>query len=143
MLDSAESNHLGPRRLADADLLSVMRERGGGASRATLVRLLDASPLTVSRHLTRLVEQGAVHKVGRGLYALPDAGSALPPEAQQIVEALASTGADAHLTGFDVVGPHSHQFVREYPHLVYCDLAAFQSVGFALVQADFAVFPVG
>jgi hypothetical protein len=87
------------------------------------------------------VEQGRLTRARRGNYALPDAEESLPPEGREIVEALRSSGAEAHLTGFDIVGSHSHQFVRSYPHLVYADPDAMREVAFALSDAGFWSVP--
>jgi len=80
---------------------------------------------------------------GRGEYALPGAEMFLSEETQELVAALRESGAEAHLTGFDVIASHSHQFVRSYPHLVYADPDALAEVAFALSEAGFWSLPAG
>ncbi|MDA0179945.1 hypothetical protein OJ997_06540 [Solirubrobacter phytolaccae] len=120
-----------------------MRERGGTARRATLVREVDASSATVARHLARMVDEGRLVHAGHGEYALPGAEAFLPEEIQELVAALRESGAEAHLTGLDVIGSHSHQFLRSYPHLVYADPDALAEVAFALSEAGFWSLPAG
>jgi hypothetical protein len=50
-------------------------------------------------------------------------------------------GYDAHLTGFDLLAPHAHQFVFAYPHLVYADPSAFEALSMELPKRGFVVVP--
>ncbi len=132
-------------RWDDRAVLRVLRERGGTASRATLARTLGIPVATLARRLRALVNAGQVQRIEQGTYQLAGDGlrSALEPQAAQIVHALATSGAEAHLTGYDLLAAHSHQFVRSFPHLVYADPAALEEVSFALSQAGFLPVPAG
>ena len=121
----------------------MLRERGGTATRATLIRILDAASATVARHLARMVKDGRLVRTGHGEYALPDREELLAGETRELVDALGNSGAEAHVTGFDVIGSHTHQVVRSFPHLVYADPGALAEVGFALGDAGFWSMPAG
>ncbi len=140
---TTRSSHRVP--LTEDALLVVLRERGGTASRATLARALDVPVGTVARRLASLIDVGGIERVARGAYRLPREAmlASLPPTAVELVRALVASGAEAHLTGYDLLASHSHQFVRSFPHLVYADSAALEQVAFALSQAGFQPVPAG
>jgi hypothetical protein len=106
-----------------------------------LIRLLGVPPATVARHLAGLVDEGQLIRSSRGQYSLPNAEASMPPESRELIAALRESAADAHVTGFDVIGSHSHQFVRSYPHLVYADPDALAEVAYALGDAGFWSLP--
>jgi len=105
------------------------------------VRVLGVSQATVARHLARMVDEGRLVHSSHGEYALPGAEGSLAPETRELVAAVRESGAEAHVTGFDVIGSYSHQFVRSYPHLVYADPDALTDVAFALGEAGFWSLP--
>lgn len=146
MTVSAITSHgKGLPRVSGTAVLGVLRKRGGTASRATLVRALGVPTGTVARRLKALVASGQVERIERGSYRLArsELAKLLPSTAADIVQALGASGAEAHLTGFDLLASHSHQFVRTFPHLVYADPAALDEVSFALSQVGFLPVPAG
>lgn len=145
---SVEPNPSAKRRpvtsaVSSDDILRVLRERGGTASRSTLSRALQAPSWTLARRLAALVDDGLVIRTSPGSYQLADETQVFSGTAAEIVDALKVSGAEGHLTGYDLLAVHGHQFVRAFPHLVYADPHGLEQVAFALSQAGFQPVPAG
>jgi DNA-binding Lrp family transcriptional regulator len=130
-----------PRRLGDQEILVVLRARGGTARFADVARAVTASEPTIHRRLDEMVKAGSLSRPQRGTYVLVNQSEQVTATAYRIVAVLRDCAAEAHLTGYDVLATHSHQFMRQWPHLVYADPAAIDDVSHALSQAGFNVLP--
>ncbi len=119
----------------------MLRARGGTARFADVARAVTASEPTVHRRLDEMVNAGSLSRPRRGTYVLAEEPSQPTATADRIVAALRDCAAEAHLTGYDVLAAHSHQFMRVWPHLVYADPAAIDDVSHALSRAGFSVLP--
>jgi hypothetical protein len=64
-------------------------------------------------------------------------------EGGEIVRIIERLGADANLSGYDVLAEFAHQFVFEYPHLVCCHPPHADGVGGALAEQGFVVLAAG
>ncbi|MGA9315563.1 MAG: DeoR family transcriptional regulator, partial [Solirubrobacteraceae bacterium] len=109
----------------------------------TLVDQLDASPRTIRRHLQRLVAAGALHRISHGVYDRKSYKPTLNPEAQELWAQLQASDADAHITGFDLLAGFAHQFVYDYPHLVYCHPPHLSGLASELSGSGWSVLPAG
>lgn len=109
----------------------------------TLIGQLDASPRTIRRHLQRLVAAGALHRIGHGVYDRKPYEPTLNPEAQELWAQLQASDADAHITGFDLLAGFAHQFVYDYPHLVYCHPPHLSGLASELSGSGWSVLPAG
>jgi hypothetical protein len=121
------------------DVLLALSRRGGEATSAELREWLDVHPTTVRRHLRPLLDQHLVREVRRGLYRLSDEPPVRSEAARQLLAVLEEQGYEAHLTGFDLLAPHAHQFAYSYPHLVYGDPSATAALLYELPNRDFVV----
>jgi hypothetical protein len=128
-----------PRRLTEDALVDALRRHGGRARLRDLGPELGVHRDTLLRHLKRLVTDGLVEPAGRGEYQLARRHLGLGQDASRLVEVLETGGLPAHLTGFDVLAPHAHQFVFQAPSLVYAEPFGLDSVEFELAANDFVV----
>lgn len=118
-------------------------QRGGTTSIAELRAELGLSERTLHRGLSRLVAAGTVFRVSRDRYSDNPPADAPTGEAKKIVRVIERLDADAHLSGYDVLAGFGHQFVYEYPHLVYCHPPHADGVAGALVSSGFVVLAAG
>jgi hypothetical protein len=116
-----------------------LSRRGGEATSAELREWLHVHPTTVRRHLQPLLDQHLVREVRRGLYRLSDEPPVRSEPARQLLAVLEEQGYEAHLTGFDLLAPHAHQFAYSTPHLVYGDASATAALLYELPQHNFVV----
>jgi DNA-binding transcriptional ArsR family regulator len=121
------------------DVLQALRRAGGEATSADLRQRLHVHPTTVRRHLQPLLDEHLVREVRRGLYRLSDEPPVRSEAARQLLAVLEELGYEAHLTGFDLLAPHAHQFAYAFPHLVYGDPGATEALLYELPQRDFVV----
>ena len=61
----------------------------------------------------------------------------------EIADVLRREGVDAHLTGFDVLAGHAHQFMFDYPHVVYAEPYAVDAAQSVLADHGFIVMSAG
>lgn len=130
-------------RLSGDDVLTALRRAGGEATLDDLRRDLDVHPATIRRHLWPLLHEQLVEEVRRGRYRLAGEPPVRSKEARELLVLLEQSGYEAHLTGFDLLAPHAHQFVFGFPHLVYGDPGACQALSFELPSHGFVVGFVG
>ena len=141
--------HLGGAKIARTRSISPDRllEAARGQAVVTVPELeskLGVSQRTLYRRLGELVAAGELHQPRPGLYSREPSDAALGPEAQAIVDVIADTDADAHLTGYDVLAGYAHQFTYEYPHLVYCHPPHASALSAALSEEEgLFVIPAG
>lgn len=128
-----------PPTTTSGDVLRALRRRGGEATSTELHEWLHVHPTTVRRHLKPLLDQHLVQEVRRGLYRLSDEPPVRSEAAQGLLAVLEEQGYEAHLTGFDLLAPHAHQFAYAYPHLVYGDPSATAALLYELPNRDFVV----
>lgn len=121
----------------------LARTREGVASIAELRAELGLSERTLHRGLSRLVAAGTLFRVSRDRYSDSPCADAPTGEAKKIVRAIERLDADAHLSGYDVLAGFAHQFVYEYPHLVYCHPPHADGVAGALASSGFVVLAAG
>lgn len=119
--------------------MTALRSHGGRARLRDLGPELGVHRDTLLRHFRRLVSEGLVEPAGRGEYQLVRRHLGLAEEASRLVEVLETAGLAAHLTGFDLLVPYAHQFVFEFPHVVYAEPMALESVEFELTANDYVV----
>lgn len=124
------------------DLLQVLRTLGGTASSGRIRRELAVPRTTLNRRLRELVAEGEVVQLEDGGYRLANFEDGLTREAAGILRVLQESGMEAHLTGLDLLRPHTHQFTYQFPHLVYAAPGAMDSVGFDLASAGYVSQPV-
>lgn len=124
-------------------LLDALRSSNHPLTKEELLARVPFSGRTLQRHLDSLIASGDIERPKRGLYRLAGNTPRLPGQADQIVGSLLDFGPDAHLTGFDVLAPYAHQFVYDYPHLVYAHPEHADSVEWNLNRAGFIVVPAG
>lgn len=111
----------------------------GATTPAALAERLGVHRVTTQKWLRELVARGDIERAGHGRYRSPSPGVVLSDSAQRVLEVVARLSPDAHLTGFDLLAPYAHQFLVEYPHLVYVEPAALDTATFELAQAGFSV----
>jgi hypothetical protein len=128
---------------ANSAELPLLLDGRGAVDYTTLVQRLQQPPRTIRRHLRELVDAGVLHRVGRGIYSQRPCEPHLNPEAQTLWAQLRSSDADAHLTGFDLLAGFAHQFVYDYPHLVYCHSPHLSGLADQLSTAGWTVLPAG
>lgn len=132
------------RRAERRMVLDGLRRLGGSASPRALRLEVALSSRSLDRRLHELVECGALIRHGHGQYALSDVDQfPLSDRGREIVGILSKNGIDAHLTGFDVLARHAHQFVFDYPQLVYAEPYAVDAAEAALADGGFIVVPAG
>jgi DNA-binding MarR family transcriptional regulator len=124
-------------------ILNALSRLGGDVAMGDLERELGATKNTVRKHLQPLIDEGLVEPVAHGRYRLTGDVPLPSEEGRELLAALEELGYDAHLTGFDLLAPHAHQFVFSYPHLVYAEPTAFDALTFELPQRGFVVVPAG
>lgn len=125
--------------LASEMILGAIQRSGGTATPASLEDHLDIPSGVLQRRLAQLANQGVLARVARGIYRLAPHHLALPEESRRIVEVLDSAALDAHLTGFAPLAPFVHQFVRQFPQLVYAEPVALDAVEFELSSSGYVV----
>jgi hypothetical protein len=131
-------------RSISADRLLEAARRQAVVTVPELKSKLGVSQRTLYRRLAELVAAGELHQRRRGLYSRQPSDAPLGPEARAIVDVIADTDADAHLTGYDVLAGYAHQFTYEYPHLVYCHPPHVSALSAALSEEEgFFVIPAG
>lgn len=130
-----------PFKLDDKCLLDALRAMGGMASMSELKSRLPQHRNTLRRHLKVLVGHGVIDERARGKYELVKHQSTLSSEAAHLVDVLRAKELDAHLTGLDLLVTHAHQFVFQFPHVVYADPMTLDAVEVELVSHDFIVQP--
>lgn len=116
---------------------------GGEQTTGELVERLDVHRTTVRRWLEELLAEGEAQMTGWGRYRLRGARPPLSESAEQVLTVVEELAPDAHLTGFDVLVPYAHQFLVEYPHLVYVEPAALDTAAFRLAEAGFVAVAAG
>jgi hypothetical protein len=119
------------------DVLRALRSAGGEATSAELRGWLHVHANTVRRHLEPLLDQHLVQEVRRGLYRLADDPPVRSAAARELLALLEEQGYEAHLTGFDLLAPHAHQFAYAFPHLVYGDPGAIEALLYELPNRNF------
>jgi DNA-binding MarR family transcriptional regulator len=124
-------------------VLRALATAGGAATMGWLERELGVHKNTVRKHLRELIDEGAVESVAHGRYRLRGGRALSSDSGNELLEALEEAGYDAHITGFDLLAPHAHQFVFQYPHLVYAEPGAFEALEFDLPNRGFVVVPAG
>ena len=136
--------------LTDADMTTKQRQellaalREGEQTPGELVERLHVHRTTVGRWLRELVAGGEAEMTGWGRYRLEGSKQQrLSPSAREVLAVVEELAPDAHLTGFDVLAPYAHQFLVEYPHLVYAEPAALDTAAFRLAEADFVAVAAG
>lgn len=127
-----------PKTTSD-DVLRALTHAGGEATSAELRDRLQVHSNTVRRHLEPLLDQHLVQEVRRGRYRLTNEPRVRSEAAKQLLSVLEEQGYEAHLTGFDLLAPHAHQFAYAYPHLVYGDPSATAALLYELPRHDFVV----
>lgn len=125
-------------------VLDAVRGLGGSATPRELRARVPLSPRSLERRLRELVDTGELIRHGHGQYAVADPEAlALPEAGREIADVLNREGVDAHLTGFDVLARHAHQFVFSYPHLVYAEPYALDAAESVLADHGFTVTSAG
>jgi hypothetical protein len=126
---------------ADGNMvLDEVRLLGGSATPRELGLRVPLSRRTLARRLNDLVASGELVRRGHGQYALRDrADPRLPERGREIVDVLRREGVDAHLTGLDVLAGYVHQFMFDYPHVVYAEPYALDAAEAVLADNGFAV----
>lgn len=125
-----------------ADRQQVLAAVSAGATTPTeIAQRLGIHRVTAQKWLQELVSYGDLERSGHGRYRSPQAHGpvTLSESAQRVLEVIERLAPDAHLTGFDLLAPYAHQFMVEYPHLVYVEPAALETATFELANAGFAV----
>lgn len=120
------------------------------ASSAELARHADVRPGLAATALNRLVGSGRARRLGRGLFVyVPESGSVgavtgpdvieLSGEAKRLSELLQSTGIEATVSGYDVVGSYGNQLPERWPHLVFVPPGAGEWAADTLRPAGFTI----
>jgi hypothetical protein len=104
-----------------------------------LAERFDVHRTTLQRWLGELMADGSVQRTGWGRYRLKGSALQLNDSGHRVLEVVAALQPDAHLTGFDVLASYAHQFLVEYPHLVYAEPAVVDTAAFELAAAGFVV----
>lgn len=113
-------------------------------SPATAAEQTGLSQRTTYRALRELVAADRAIRVARGRYATSAVAlESLSPSARSIHDILRRQAVDAHLTAWDVVAAHTHQFTFAAPHVVYAEPAVVSSLEWLLAQEGFTVVPAG
>jgi hypothetical protein len=85
------------------------------------------------------MSEGLVESAGKGDYQLVRTHFGLGEDAARLVDLLEHSQLSAHLTGFDLLAPYAHQFVFEFPHLVYAEPMVVESVANELASGGYVV----
>jgi biotin operon repressor len=104
---------------------------------------LGVSERTVQRRVQTLLDAGVLVSLGRGIYSRDSGPPTLDPDAWALVETIRDVGADAHLTGYDLLAGYAHQFVYEYAHLVYCHPPHLSTLATELADEEWLVLQAG
>jgi DNA-binding MarR family transcriptional regulator len=129
-------------------VLAVIAEGGGVGVPVTDITVSTGLPRkSVQRVLASLVEQGVIERAARGVYRTADGRrqrkvSLATDSGNRIWRALFDNDLPAYVSGLDVVGGYTHQFVMGFPHLVVVDPGRAADVDFALSRGRFAVRPM-
>lgn len=144
VLDDDDGAGLMPRTsISPEQVQDVLRSSGGRASMGDLTRALGVHRDTVRKHLEQLIARAEVQPVGHGQYQLAGGVTVGTEQGNEILRALDELGFDAHLTGFDLLTPYAHQFVFQFPHLVYTEPSAREGVAFELARRGFVIADAG
>lgn len=125
--------------LTGDEVLKALRRAGGEATIDELRQQLDVHSGTVRRHLRPLLDQQRAEEVRRGRYRLAGEPAVRSEAAMELLSFLEERGYEAHLTGFDLLAPHAHQFVYDFPHLVYGEPGASAALAYELPARGFVV----
>lgn len=125
--------------LTGDDVLKALRRAGGEATIDELRQQLEVHSGTVRRHLHPLLEQQLVQEVRRSRYRLAGVPAVRSEAAKELLSFLEERGYEAHLTGFDLLASHAHQFVYDFPHLVYGEPGASAALAYELPVQGFVV----
>lgn len=125
--------------LTGDEVLKALRHAGGEGTMDDLGRQLQVHSGTVRRHLRPLLDQRLVQEVRRGRYRLAGEAAVRSEAAKELVSFLEERGYEAHLTGFDLLAPHAHQFAYDFPHLVYGEPGASAALAYELPAHGFVV----
>lgn len=100
-------------------------------------------PAAAWQRLRRAQEQGLVHRVSQGRYAVTVAGShAMNRDAERVLAALRTVpNVRTALTGIDVLGGSLHYIPMRYPHLVLVERSGLARVQRALAAAKYLAVP--
>lgn len=135
---------LGPSKKPTAEEVLGAVRRAGGTARPALLQAEFAVPRSlVHRRLDELMQSGKLERVRRGLYRLPSSRPEVAGRGQRIVDLLDRAALDAHVTGLGVLLPYVHQFVRDFPQLVYAEPLALRAVEDELADEGFVVVLLG
>jgi hypothetical protein len=115
----------------------------GEQTTGELVDRLAVHRTTVRRWLQQLLADGEAERTAWGRYRLEGSKPSLSSGAAPVLAVVEALAPDAHLTGFDVLAPYAHQFLVEYPHLVYAEPTALDTAAFRLAEAGFVVVTAG
>ena len=122
------------------DVLDEVRRLGGSATPRELGLRVPLPRRTLARRLNDLVASGELVRRRHGQYMLRDrAEPGLPERGREIVDVLRREGIDAHVTGLDVLAGYAHQFVFDYPHVVYAEPYALDAAEAVLADNGFTV----
>lgn len=121
------------------EVLKALRRAGGEATLDELRQQLDVHRDTVRRHLRPLLDERLVQEVRRSRYRLAGEPAVRSDAAKELLGVLEEQGYDAHLTGFDLLAPYAHQFVYDFPHLVYGEPSASAALAYELPAHGFVV----
>lgn len=125
------------------EILAAIHNTGGTGTVGALSDQLQVAPNTVRARLAELTQEGSLTKIAQGLWQLPPSQLSLPDPSRRTLELLQATGLDAHLTGLAPLLPYTHQFVRQFPQLVYADPQAIDVVEDELAASGFIVARLG
>jgi hypothetical protein len=127
-----------------ADQVLEAVRQAGGAARPALLRAQFAVPRSlVHRRLDELTKRGDLERARHGLYRLPSSGPQVGGQAERIIDLLDRAALDAHITGLGVLLPYVHQFVRDFPQLIYAEPLALRAVEDELTDRSFVVVLLG
>jgi hypothetical protein len=132
-----------PTLKTQSDNLMQLIEGREVVTMSSLRQLLGVSERTMQRRLRGLVDAGVLRPVGHGRYSRSGAAGDLGEEAAELVGIIDELDADAHLTGYDILVGYAHQFVYQYPHLIYCHPPHLSGLTSALTEAGWRVLPAG
>lgn len=125
-----------------ADVLDLFQGRDA-VDYATLLEYAGVSARTLDRRLSAMLADGLLFRRSRGVYSRRPPGPQLNADAQQLLDLLRESDAEAHLTGFDVLAPYAHQFAYDYSHLVYCHPPHVSGLASELVANHWLMVPAG
>lgn len=120
-------------------VLQALRHVGGEATITELGQKMEVHNGTVRRYLQPLLDQHLVEEVRRSRYRLAGEPAVRSEAAKELLSFLEERGYEAHLTGFDLLAPHAHQFVYDFPHLVYGEPSATAALAYELPAHGFVV----